>query len=123
MGRGRVSEAEKVKSRVFLLLLGLAVLCTTPQVLLGMEATTEAPANGETVAIELALAEASRQRAAEAGAEWLDTGPLIEQAKHAAENEDWEQALALALKAKQQGELAVAQAQRESVAWRERVIQ
>ena len=123
MGRGRVSEARKVKSRLFLLLLGLAVLCTTPQVLLAMEATTEASANGETVAIELALAEASRQSAAEAGAEWLETGSLIEQAKHAAENEDWRQALKLALQAKKQSELAVAQAQQESVAWRDRVLQ
>jgi hypothetical protein len=112
-----------VKSRVFIVLLGLAVLCTTPQVLLAIETTTEAPANEETVAIELALAEASRQRAGEAGAEWLETGPLIEQAKHAAENEDWRQALTLALRAKQQGELAVEQAARESVAWRDRVIQ
>jgi hypothetical protein len=112
-----------VNNRIFFLLLGLFVLCSTPQVLLGMETMTEAPANGETVANEIALAEASRQRAAEAGAEWLETGSLIEQAKHAAENRDWQQALALALKAKKQGELAVAQAQRESIAWRERVIQ
>jgi len=119
MGLGRVSEARKVKSGIFLLLLGLTVLCTTQQMSLAMEA----PANEETVAYELALAEASRQRAAEAGAEWLETGSLIEQAKHAVENEDWRQALVLARRAKQQGELAVEQAGRESVAWRERVIQ
>jgi len=118
----RVSEARKVKSRLFLLMLGLAALCTTPQVLLAMEATAEAPANAETATIELALAEASRQHAADSGAEWLETGSLIEQAKLAMGNEDWRQVLALALRAKKQGELAVAQAQRESVAWRERVI-
>ena len=112
-----------MNSRIFLLLLALVLLYSTPQESLGMKNAAEASVNEETVAIELALAEASRQSAAEAGVEWLETGPLIEQAKHAAENEEWRQASALAIRAKMQSELAVAQAQRESVAWRERVIQ
>lgn len=112
-----------MKNQTLLLLLVLLLLCITPHGLFGMDSKPTAPANAETVANEIALAEASRQRAAEAGSEWLKTGSLIEQARQAADIEDWQQALLLARKAKQQGELAVEQAARESDAWRERVIQ
>ena len=112
-----------MKSRIFPILFCVSVLCATPLTLVGMETTQEAPANAKTVTNELALAEASRQRAAQAGAEWLETSSLIEQAHHAAANQEWTQALALARRATEQGELAVEQAERESTAWRERVIQ
>jgi len=112
-----------MRSRVFPVLLGILMLCATPHRLSGTETAGTAPADAETVAKEIAMAEASRQRAAEAGAEWVDTGSLIQQAMQAAEVEDWQLALELALRAKQQGELAVEQAARESVTWRERVVQ
>jgi len=112
-----------MNSRVFPVLLGFLMLCATPHRLFGTETVGAVPANAETVANEIASAEASRQRAAEAGAEWVDTGSLIQQATQAAEMEDWQRALELARRAKQQGELAVEQAARESVAWRERVVQ
>lgn len=107
-----------MKNRIFLLLPVFFLLCGAPRMLPAMEA----PANAQTVAHEIDLAEASRQEAAEARAEWLQTGSLIEEAKRAAESEDWQQALALARQAKQQAELAVEQAERESVAWRSRVV-
>jgi histidyl-tRNA synthetase len=78
--------------------------------------------SAETVAAEIALAESARQGAAEAGAEWLQTGSLLEQAQQAAENENWHLALTLARQAREQGELAIQQSQRESEAWRSRVV-
>jgi len=107
-----------MKLRIYLLLPVLVLLFVTMR----MVAATEAPANAQTVVHELDLAKTLRRDAEEAGAEWLQTGSLIEQAKQAAESEDWQQALALARQAKQQAELALAQAEREAVAWRARVV-
>jgi hypothetical protein len=112
-----------MRSRIPLLLIVFVGLFAIPEDIVGMEAVTGAAANRETAKNELALAEASRKRAAEAGAEWLETGSLIEQASDAFENEDWSQALTLARRAKKQGQLAIEQAERESIAWRDRVIQ
>jgi hypothetical protein len=112
-----------MNNRIFLPLLGLFLLCVTPRESSGMECRTAEPSNEEMVATEIALADAFRQRAAEAGAEWVDTGSLIQQAEQAVEMKDWQLAMELACRAKQQGELAVEQAARESVAWRERVVQ
>jgi histidyl-tRNA synthetase len=81
-----------------------------------------APVDAKTVAAEIAMAESTRQRAAAAGAEWLQTGSLVEQARQAAENENWHLALTLARQAREQSELAVQQSQRESEAWRNRVV-
>jgi len=67
-------------------------------------------------------AEAARRRAAEADAEWLNTANLIQQARQEADQGNWPQAAALAAQALQQGELAVAQAERESEAWQSRVV-
>lgn len=67
-------------------------------------------------------AEAARLRAAEAGAEWLDTENLVQRARVEADQGNWPQAAALAQQALQQGELAVAQAEYESEAWRNRVV-
>jgi hypothetical protein len=111
-----------MKKPILVFSLGLTLLCSTYQELPAMDAMADVAANGETVAQELALAEAARLRAAATGAEWLQTGSLIDQAKQAVEDEEWQLALALARKAKQQGELAIEQAERESVAWRSRVI-
>ena len=67
-------------------------------------------------------AEAARRRAAEAGTEWLETENLIQRARREADQGNWPQAAALAEQALQQGELAVAQAERESETWRSRVV-
>lgn len=108
--------------RMIILVLAVFVLIGQPRQCLGQEAINGATANADKVATELALAETARQRAAEARAEWLRTSSLIEEAREAAQNEQWQQAWELAREARLQGELAVEQAERESVAWRERVV-
>ena len=67
-------------------------------------------------------AEAARREAAERGAEWLTTQSLIEQARREVELGDWQRAADLAEQALQQGKLAIEQAERESRAWRDRVV-
>jgi len=67
-------------------------------------------------------AEAARSQAAALDAEWLDTRTLIDGARKAAANQNWQVAAELAARAKQQGELAVVQARREASAWRHRVV-
>jgi hypothetical protein len=79
-------------------------------------------ATRESFAAMLVTAESAQKAAAEAGAEWLETGALIDQARLDAEQENWDIAIELAEKAKQQGELAVLQAERESIAWHNRVV-
>jgi hypothetical protein len=80
-------------------------------------------ATRESFAAVLVTAESAQKAAAAAGAEWLETGALIDQAIRDAEQGNWDMALELAMKAKQQGELAVMQAERESSAWQRRVVQ
>ena len=80
-------------------------------------------ATRESFAVVLVTAESAQKAADAAGAEWLETRALIDQARHDAEQENWGTAIELALKAKQQGELAVMQAERESIAWQSRVVQ
>jgi hypothetical protein len=82
----------------------------------------DAAATAESANSAIHQAETARRAAAEAGAEWLETGKMIDKARQAADDGDFEQAAALAEKARQQGELAVAQAQREAEAWQQRVI-
>ncbi len=79
-------------------------------------------ATRESFAAMLAAAESAQIGAASASAEWLETGALIDQARLDAEQENWDTAIELAMKAKQQGELAVMQAERESIAWHNRVV-
>jgi hypothetical protein len=67
-------------------------------------------------------AEASRQAAAEAGNEWLKTRELLEQARLAADKEEWAAATQLANQADEQGRNALLQARHEAEAWRSRVI-
>ena len=71
---------------------------------------------------EIERAEAARQAAAELGYEWLKTKALIQQAREAAAEENWQHAVELATEARLQGELAAAQAEREAEAWQRRVV-
>jgi hypothetical protein len=81
-------------------------------------------AAGCTTPFERRLAEAEQLRleAAAAGAEWLQTGSLLEQARDQAAAGDMDAALALVDKAQFQAQAALRQADYESAAWRNRVI-
>lgn len=84
----------------------------------GVESAVEPEAARELIE----QAETARQEAAARGAEWLDTRRLIEEARQEADQGNWQRAATLAEQALQQGTLASAQAERESEAWRERVV-
>ncbi|HEY0719955.1 MAG TPA: SoxXA-binding protein [Gammaproteobacteria bacterium] len=66
-------------------------------------------ATAEQASAAIAAAESSQAEAAKVGYEWRDTGALIEDAKKAAADNDFDRAVALATKAEHQGKLAVAQ--------------
>ncbi|MEJ2171561.1 MAG: hypothetical protein P8X59_02165 [Woeseiaceae bacterium] len=70
----------------------------------------------------IAAAERQRAEAAAAGAEWLQTGKLLEQARQEAEQDNVDAALELVDKAKFQAEMALQQALREEEAWVRRVV-
>jgi PBP1b-binding outer membrane lipoprotein LpoB len=109
---------------VVLLLAVMLTACTgneTPEQTAGKTAPVPG-ATRESVAAMLVAAQSAQKAAAAAGAEWLETGALIDQAKRDAEQENWDIAIELAMKAKQQGELAVMQAERESNVWHNRVV-
>jgi len=111
-----------LKLRILIVLLLGWSLCGAPNRLLGQEEAGGTGIQEDQVALAIDAAETARQRAAEAGYEWLQTGALIQDAREAFENGQFQQALSLAQQAEQQGQLAVEQALRESVAWRDRVI-
>ena len=67
-------------------------------------------------------AEQLRVAAAEAGAEWLRTGSLLEQARQAKSDGDDEAALEYIEKARFQAAAAIAQVEREAEIWQHRVI-
>jgi hypothetical protein len=67
-------------------------------------------------------AEALRAEAAEAGAEWLNTGALLQQAREAASDGDPDTALKLVEQARFQAEAALKQAEREAEMWQHRVL-
>jgi hypothetical protein len=67
-------------------------------------------------------AEASRKAAAEARYEWNTTAPLIQKAGEAAAGGDYDKATKLCDEARQQGELALAQAKREAEDWKSQVV-
>ena len=69
-----------------------------------------------------AEAEQLRMDAAAMGAEWLETGKLLEAAIDADEQGDSDEALELVEEARFQAEAAIRQAEHESGAWRERVV-
>ena len=85
-------------------------------------ATEVAPLDAGAVAAMIEDAEAARQRAADLGAEWLDTHKLLAQARQEAEGGNLQTAAELATQARRQGELAAAQAEREAEAWQRRVV-
>jgi hypothetical protein len=67
-------------------------------------------------------AESLRVEAAEQGYEWIGTQKLLDEAAAAAEAGDTEAALELAEQARFQSEAALQQAERETEAWRRRVV-
>lgn len=71
---------------------------------------------------EFGEAERLRAEAAAAGAEWLETGNLLEQAREAEAAGNTARARELVEEAKFQAEAALRQAGHEAEAWRERVI-
>ena len=81
-------------------------------------------AAGCTTVFEQRLAEAEhlRAEAAAAGAEWLQTKALLDQAHDVAARGDMDAALALVDKARFQSEAALRQAEYEATAWQDRVI-
>lgn len=81
-----------------------------------------APVSTESVAELIGRAEAAQHIATELRAAWLETGGLIEQARKEAGLGNLVRAAELAKLARQQGELAVAQAEREAEAWQRRVV-
>lgn len=70
-----------------------------------------------------AAAEQLRSEASAAGAEWFETGKLLEQAKEAADGGNMDTAYLLLEKARFQAETAIKQAEQESSAWADRVVQ
>lgn len=71
---------------------------------------------------KLEEAEQLRATAAEAGAEWLRTESLLQQARQATSDGDEESALAYIEAARFQAEAAIEQAEREAELWQHRVI-
>ena len=65
---------------------------------------------------------AARKAAAKAGYEWRDTKKLLRQARKLAEKGEFEKAVALATRAKRQGELGLMQAEEQEAVWREAVV-
>jgi hypothetical protein len=88
-------------------------------------ATVLVSLSGCSTEFEKRFAEAERMRvmAADAGAEWLQTEELIQQAKTEAAGGDTERANSLLELAQFQAETAIKQAQHEAGAWSSRVVQ
>ncbi len=72
---------------------------------------------------KLVAAERLRVEASEAGAEWLRTGSLLEQAQEAQARGDLDAASELLAKARFEAETAIKQADYEAGAWASRVVQ
>lgn len=111
-----------MKPRQHGLLLATLLMAVTMPGLLAADAAPTKPLSEEAVTELIHQAEAARSRAAELRAEWLKTRALIDEAKKLAEKGDLQQAAERAELARQQGELAAAQAERESGAWQRRVV-
>ena len=79
-------------------------------------------ANREYFEQQYTVAEHLRQAAAAAGAEWLETEGLLIRSQQEAGNGDWSTALQLVQKACLQAGLALQQAEYESEAWKNRVV-
>ena len=72
---------------------------------------------------QISAAEKLRQLAASVGAEWLETEGLLFRSREEADRGNWRTALELVQKACLQAELALQQAEYESIAWKSRVIE
>jgi hypothetical protein len=77
---------------------------------------------GEDFEASLEAAEQLRAKAAKAGAEWLQTGQLLDEARTAAADGDMQAAIALVEQARFQAEAAISQAEKEAEAWKSRVV-
>jgi hypothetical protein len=95
---------------------GLAVLC------LLVAGLAHAGASQEDAAAAIAAAEAAREQSAALKHEWNTVAPLIADAQAAAESGAYDEAVALAAKAKYQSEAAIAQASHESKTWQKAVV-
>lgn len=87
------------------------ILALAAAALLGSGCATQTtkPADAEQAAAAIAAAEASRAAAAAVGYEWRDTAKMIEDAKKAVVEKDFDKAVKLAKEAERQGQAAVAQ--------------
>ena len=70
-----------------------------------------------------AAAVAARKAAVEVGYEWRDTKKLLRQARKLAKKGEFENAVALANRAKRQGDLGVMQAEEQEAVWRAAVVE
>lgn len=91
------------------------ILALAAATLLGAGCATQTakPADAEMAAAAIAAAESSRAAAAAVGYEWRDTAKMIEDAKKAVEEKDFDKAVKLAKQAERQGQNAVAQQQQQ----------
>jgi len=80
------------------------------------------PAHGDEFQLLFDEAERLRAEAAAAGAEWRDTGALLDEARAAAARGEADKALALVEQARFQAAAAISQAEREAEAWKKRVV-
>ncbi len=91
----------------------LALAATT---LLGAGCATQTaskPADADQAAAAIAAADVSRSQAASVGYEWRDTAKMIDEAKKAVEEKDYDKAVKLARQAERQGKNAAAQQQQQ----------
>jgi len=80
------------------------------------------PVHGDEFQLRFDEAERLRAKAAAAGAEWRDTGALLDEARAAAGRGETGKALALVEQARFQAAAAISQAEREAEAWKKRVV-
>jgi len=105
--------------RIIMLLTSLVFLsgCATAT-------TPDAPAAaGGDFAAAWEAADARRKEAGKLGAEWRDTGKMLDQARKASDKGEADKAMKLVAKAQEQSEDAIAQYERESAQWATRVPQ
>ena len=117
-----VHANEGVRLMKSILLVSIIILLGTQGSKHLQAAGSDQPPAADEVMSLIEQAEMVRQRASQAGAEWLRTGQLIDQARQHAEAEEWLRADATARLALRQGELALEQSVRESGAWEDRVL-
>ncbi len=104
----------------FALIIGISLAGCSPSA----DEDAMEPGASDAGAYEVAYsaAEAAIKEADDKGHAWTTTAALLAASRQAADNGDFDQAIELANEAKRHGELASAQADFESEAWRERVV-